>query len=226
MYFGLKANRFSLLRITAIVAGLMLVLVLRNFLIIPILPALFAWLLASKIKVKPTYTFAGVYVMFIVLFFTARYIHPRLNFPEEVVARQEAFLSLGGGSAVDVNKLEPSFTSFIQNAWQAFSISTIRPYPTDVKHLLSLAAAIEINFLLLILFLFLIWRVPAKPISPFLLFCIFLSFSVLMMIGYSVNILGAIVRYRSIVLSLLIIPIAARIEWSKVKRVVLGDINK
>jgi len=225
MYFGLKTNRFPVLRIIAICLGLLLVLVLRNFLIIPILPALFAWVLATKLKIKPTYTFAGIYVVFVILFFTARYIHPRLNFPEEVVARQEAFLSLGGGSAVDVNKLQPSFTSFMQNAWQAFSLSTIRPYPGDVKHLLSLAAAIEINFLLLIFLLFLIWRVPAKPISPFLLFCLFLSFSVLMMIGYSVNILGAIVRYRSIFLSLLVIPVVARIDWPRVKRMVLGEIN-
>ncbi|RYF85490.1 MAG: hypothetical protein EON98_06435 [Chitinophagaceae bacterium] len=225
MYFGLKVNRFSFLRVLSILLGLVLVLALRNFMIIPVLPALFAWVLASKLKFRPVLVFASVYVLFILVFFTAKFLHPRLNMPEEVVARQEAFLGLGGGSAVDVKKLEPTFPSFVANAPQAFALSTIRPYPSDVKHLLSLAAAIEINFLLLLFVAFLFWRTNGKPMSPFLAFCLFFSFSVLMMIGYSVNILGAIVRYRSIVLSLLIIPMVAKTDWSRIGRLIFGNIN-
>jgi len=200
-------------------------LALRNFMIIPVLPALFAWVLASKLKYRPVLVFAAVYVLFILVFFTAKFLHPRLNMPEEVVARQEAFLSLGGGSAVAVKKLEPTFPSFVANAPQAFALSTIRPYPSDVKHLLSLAAAIEINFLLLLFVAFLFWRTNGKPMSPFLAFCLFFSFFVLMMIGYSVNILGAIVRYRSIVLSLLVIPMVAKTDWSRIGRLIFGNIN-
>jgi hypothetical protein len=226
VYFGLKNNRFGILRILSIVFGLVLVLALRNFMIILILPALFAWILASKLKTNPLLAFAGVYAVFILLFFTTRFIHPRLNLPEEVVSRQEAFLGLGGGSAVEVNKLEPTFPSFIANAPQAISLSTIRPYPSDVRHLLSLAASVEINFLVLLFIIFLFWRKKETTSTPFLLFCIFFSFSVLMMIGYTVNILGAIVRYRSIVLSLLIIPIVAKTDWARINRLISGNIVK
>jgi hypothetical protein len=225
MYFGLKGGGFSVWRILAIFFALLLVLALRNFLIIPILPALLAWVLAHRLKRRPSVVFAVVYAVFIVFFFTAKFIHPRLNFPEEVVARQEAFLSLGGGSAVVVNKLEPTVQSFAANFFQAFSLSTIRPYPADVKHLLSLAASVEINLLLLLVFLFLWWHRPLTRLTPFLAFCIFFSFSVLLMIGYSVNILGAIVRYRSIVLSLLLVPVMANIDWSRVGRAFLGNMD-
>jgi hypothetical protein len=225
VYFGLKTGRFSVLRIASICLGLLLVTVLRNFLIIPTLPALFAWVLAAKLKKRPVLVFAIVYLVFILLFFNAKYIHPRLNFPEDVVQRQEAFLKLGGGSAVAVKKLEPTFSSFVLNAPQAFALSTIRPYPSDVRHLLSLAAATEINFLLLVFMLFVFWRKKNGPITPFLLFCIFFSFSVLMMIGFSVNVLGAIVRYRSVVLSLLVIPVVARIDWTRVEKFFLGNIE-
>lgn len=223
MYFGLKEERFSLWRIPAILLFLLVVMALRNFLIIPLLPALFAWVLAHKLNKRPSVVFAAVYAVFVLFFFTAKYIHPRLNFPEEVVARQEAFLSLGGGSAVDVNKLEPTVQSFAANLFQSFSLSTIRPYPSDVKHLLSLAAAVEINFLLLLVVVFLIWRRPLTRLTPFLAFCLFFSFSVLLMIGYSVNILGAIVRYRSIVLSLLLVPVMANIDWPRVGRIFIGN---
>ncbi len=225
IYFGLKEGRFSAQRIILITIGLLLVLALRNFLIIPVVPALFCWILSTKLKRKPLLIYSGVYLVFVILFFAAKFIHPRLNLPEEVVARQEAFLKLGGGSAVAVNKLEPTFASFFYNIPQALTLSTIRPYPADVKHLLSLAAATEINFLLLLFAVFLFWRKNVSANRPFILFCIFLSFSVLMMIGYTVDVLGAIVRYRSIVLSLLIIPVVATIDWDKVDNLFLGNIK-
>lgn len=226
VYFGLKEGHFSWRRLLAIVGGLLVVLVMRNFLIIPVLPALAAWILSSKLKQKPWVVFAAMYALFVLLFFTARFVHPRLNFPEGVVERQEAFLKLGGGSAVPVQKLEPTFASFVTCAPQAFALSIVRPYPTDVRHLLSLAASVEINFLLLLVVLFFIYRKNGVPLSPFLLFCLFLSFSVLMMIGYSVDVLGAIVRYRSTVLSFLIVPVVAMTDWNRVLKLFLGDMKK
>ena len=46
-----------------------------------------------------------------------------------------------------------------------------------------------------------------------------------MMIGYSVNILGAIVRYRSIVLPFLIVPMVAKIDWRKIGKLVFENIE-
>lgn len=223
IYFGLKANRLTLKQILFVAVGFVLVLALRNFLIIPLIPAIFAWIVASRRKQRPATVFVMVYTTFIVIFFTARLLHPRLDFPEEVVARQQAFLKLGGGSAVAVQKLKPGFLSFVLNTPQAFTLSTIRPYPSDVRHLLSLAAAMEINFLLLLFIAFLFFKRPSGPFTPFLLFCIFFSFSLLLMIGYTVNVLGAIVRYRSIVLSLLVVPMVAQTDWARVGRLFLGN---
>ncbi len=223
IYFGLKQARFTVGRIVVILLGLLVILALRNFLIIPLLPGLLAWVVSHRVRqAKPALVFAGLYLLFIVLFFTARYIHPGLDFPQEVAERQQAFLGLGGGSAVPVNKLTPNPGSFLMNAPQAFSLSTIRPYPSDVKHLLSLAAALEIGVLILMAVAFFIYRKRNGALTPFLLFCIFFAFSVLMMIGYTVNILGAIVRYRSIVLSLLVIPMAAQTDWQRVAKLLSG----
>ena len=226
VYVILKTGRLQFLHLFFIVTGLLMVITLRNFLIIPLLPALFAWVAASKLKAKPWLVFAGTYAVFILFFFTARYIHPRLNFPEEVAARQEAFLGLGGGSAVEVSRLQPSFSSFVRNTPASLALSTIRPYPADVNHLLSLAAATEINFLLLLALFCLIYRRSRFATSPFILFCLFLSFSVLLMIGYTVNILGAIVRYRSIVLPLLMVPVVAQANWKKIGQLFGGDITE
>jgi hypothetical protein len=111
------------------------------------------------------------------------------------------------------------------NAPQALSLSAFRPYFSDVRHLLSLAAAIEIALILLLFVVFLFCRTNHTTLSPLILFCIFFSVGVLFMIGYSVNNLGAIVRYRSIVLPLLLVPMAAKIDWGKITKVFSENIK-
>ena len=218
IYFGLKQKRFSWRSVLSILFSLIIILALRNYLLIVLLPALFAWVLANRISKKPVIIFSAVYVLGILFFFTARYINPKLDFPGSVVAKQREFLKLKGNSAVPVDEISPTVFSFISNIPQAFSLSTLRPYPSDVKHLLSLAAATEINLLILIFVLFIIFIRKGITPSPFILFCMFLSFSVLFTIGYTVNFLGAIVRYRRLVLPLLIVPLVANIDWKRIRK--------
>jgi hypothetical protein len=225
MYFGFKERRFPFYRIMLILLGLVMLLALRNFLIITTIPAMIAWILSHKLRFRPVFVFSAVYLLFIVFFFTARQVVPKLDFPAAVVTKQHEFLDLKGGTPVPVDSLAPQFHSFVTNAPQAFSLSVLRPYPSDVRHLLSLAAAIETGLLLLLFVVFLVLRNPGGRITPFILFCLFLSFSVLMMIGYTVNFLGAIVRYRSIVLPFLVVPVMARINWKRIGQYLSDNIT-
>jgi hypothetical protein len=227
LFFGFKEKRFPFYRIAFILLGFLLVLILRNFFILALIPAVIAWIVASKLQYKPIIVYSAVYLITALAFFTAKYIHPKLDLAEAVVIKQKEFLSLGGGSALAVNELKPTVGSFIINAPQSFIISTIRPFPSDVHHLLSLAAAVEINVLILFFIVFLFWRKNGTTLTPFLLFCLFFSFSLLMMIGYSVNVLGAIVRYRSFVFPFLIVPMMAKIDWSRINKLLFDNmVNK
>ena len=125
-------------------------------------------------------------------------------------------MNLAGGSSIPITQLKPDAISFLKNTPQAITLSTIRPYPSDVKHILSLAAAMEVCTLLLMFVLFLIWPKNGLQSKNLVYFCIFFSTSILLAIGFSVNNLGAIVRYRSIILPLLVIPMAASIDWSRI----------
>lgn len=215
-YFGFKERRFSFKRWLIIAGSLFMVIILRNFLILPLLPPLLAWVLCMKQNFRPILIYVTVFFLFLVVFFTAKYIHPALDFPTATAIKQKEFIKLGGGSAVPVNKLEPTPVSFLKNTPQALSLSAVRPYPTDVRHLLSMAAATEIFLILFFFVVFLFWRLPGKKLSPFILFCLFFSFGVLVMIGYTVNNLGAIVRYRSILFPILLAPMLAYIKWQKI----------
>lgn len=226
LYFGFKQQRFSFKRMVCIFLGFLIVLCFRNFYVIPLIPPILAWIFAEKLKLKPILVYSAIYLLFIVLFFAAKYVSPKLDFPNAVSKEQQAFIQLEGGSTIKVNPIEPTVTSFIKNMPQAAALTMLRPYPKDVRHLLSLAAAIEIYFLLLLFALFLFVRKNGVPVTPFLLFCIFFSISILLMIGYTVNNMGAIVRYRSVILPFLVVPMVAKINWHRIGELFLGDINK
>lgn len=219
-YFGFKEKHFTWMRLVVILLALMLLL-LRSFVLIVLLPALLAWYISYKSKHKPLYVFSMVYLTFICLFFTMQVIDPRVNLMEAVVVRQQEFMSLHGNSSVNVRPLEPTVLSFLLNAPQAISLAILRPYPSDVHHSFSLAACMETIFFLICFLLFIVYRRRDTQITPFLLYSLFLSVSTLFMIGYTVNILGAIVRYRSMVLPFLLVPIIAMIDWKRIKEHIL-----
>lgn len=225
IYFAFRQKKITAKKIISIFLGLILILILRNFLILIIIPALIAWFLAEKYPKRGLAVFATCYLFFLILFFTARYIHPNLDFPQAVVNKQQEFLKLSGGSAVPIKKLEPTIGSFLINTPQAFNLSIMRPYPSDVKHILSLAAAAEINVLLLLFLVFLVWRTNGIRSQTFIYFCLFLSFSLLLTIGYTVNFLGAIVRYRSIIIPFLIVPMVCLIDWQRVGQLLFSNIK-
>lgn len=225
-YFGMKEKKWGWKRILAILAGLFVLLVFRNFLLFIIIPAIIAWFCATRWPRYSLSIFSGIYLLFGVLFFTARYISPALDFPQAVVNKQQEFIELkGGNSSIPIRQLEPNAISFLKNTPQAINLSTIRPYPSDVRHILSLAAAIEINVLLLLFLLFIIWHKKGNPSRNVIYFCLFFSFSVLLAIGFSVNNLGAIVRYRSIIMPLLIVPMAASLDWNRLNKILFSNIK-
>ena len=216
IYFSTKEKKFNIKKILLLLIGLLLLLVLRNFILVILVPAILAWIMANRWPRYALPLFASIYILFGILFFTARYLYPPFDFPQAVVDKQQAFIQLkGSNSSIPIRELEPNAVSFLKNTPQAINLSTIRPYPSDVKHILSLAAAIEIDALLLMFLLFLVLHKNGLRSRNLIYFCVFFSFSVLLAIGFSVNNLGAIVRYRSVIMPLLVIPMVAALDWSR-----------
>jgi hypothetical protein len=227
LYFGYKEKKISLTRWLGILTGLMILLLLRNFVFVLILPAIMSWVLANKWPKYGLTCFSAVYLFCIIAFFSLRYINPTLNLPQAVVSKQQAFLNNVGKSSVPIRQLEPTVASFILNTPQAATLAAVRPYPSDVHHLLALAAAIETDLILLLFLLFMFFRKRELVTSKNLLyFCIFFSVFLLLAIGFSVNNLGAIVRYRSIVIPLVVTLIAAQTDWKTITDFFAGKNKK
>lgn len=224
-YFGLKEKRFGLKRWIPFILSFLIILSLRNYLLVILIPALLAWGLSHRYPSKTALVFITSYLVGFMLFFSIRFLFPALDFPQAVVNRQAAFKKLSGNSGIETRELKPTITGFVVNFPQAITATTLRPHPGDVKHILSLAASAETAFFLLLFLLFLFMRANGVQSKQFIWFCLFFSFTHLLTIGYTVNFLGAIVRYRSVILPFLIIPIVAMIDWNRIYNLLFNNIK-
>jgi hypothetical protein len=91
LYFGWKEKKYSVKRWLGILSGLVILFVFRNFLMMLVVPAIFAWFIAARMPRYALATFLSVYLLFGVAFFTMRYIDRRLDFPQIVVNKQQSF---------------------------------------------------------------------------------------------------------------------------------------
>lgn len=216
-YFSFKYASWSFKRGLSLGIGLLLILIFRNHLLIALLPALLIWkILNGRTHRLGTYTLL-LYGLFTVLFFASPYLSPKINLPQAVTTKQQEFLQLKGRSSLAVDSLVPTPLGFLKNLPQAIDLSLTRPHPGDVRHVLSMAAAIEVVGWALILLLWILYRDrstpwPKQPVDYFLLGY---SLSVMLLIGFSINNLGAIARYRSIAIIPLFVPLLAQIQWRK-----------
>lgn len=217
--FYLIKEGFSLKKIIWVLTGLTIIFFLRNFVLITLLPAITSWIVAEKNKKFILQTFVVVYLFFIVLFFNLGSLHPSLNLPKYVSERQIAFVQIAkdSKSAININPLFPGFRSFLNNSPQALNHTLMRPYLTEKFTLLYIPAAIEIFVYQLLFLIFLLFRSKHKKPDAFIYFGIFFSLSMFLMIGYTIPIIGAIVRYRSIYFPFLIIPIVCYTNWGRVR---------
>lgn len=219
MFYILRKEPVSFKRILYIFLGLSFIFLLRNFVFITLIPALMAWVIAEKKQKSILLTFTTVYIFFTLIFFSLKFIHPKLDLPQYVSERQTAFIQIGklGASTVPIKPLYPDVGSFLKNAPQALNHSLMRPYLFENLTLLYIPPAIEIVLYEILLVTFLFFRVKNSHADAFVYFGLFFSLSMFLIIGYTIPILGAIVRYRSIYQPFIICPLACLIDLKEIQ---------
>jgi hypothetical protein len=214
-YAGLK-NKKNIIKYGSIVLICILIIFsIRNYIALAVAPFLLSWWIAEKWFQKKWIPFLGMCVLGCGLFFGSKYIVPVIDAPAAVILRKQEFTRLGGQSILPQRNLEPSFISFLKNAPQALNHSLVRPYITEIYSPFYFLCAIEILLIWIMVF---IWYFRYRENMfgrPVIITMFMFSFVILLLIGYIVPQLGAIVRYRSIFIPFIIAPIVATIRWRK-----------
>ena len=217
IYFYFKNKEMK--RIVYISLSLILILFTRSFVIIVLIPALIALFVSMARRKKTLATFLSIYTFFTILFFVSPFISPKINLPEFVSKRQSAFIELSGlaRSSLPTNALQPNFTGFLKNAPGALDHVFFHPYLAESTNWFYLPFALEIVVYEVLFIFFLFSRKKETPVPPLVYFSLFFSLTMLLIIGYTIPIIGAFVRYRSIYFPFLLLPIFVYTDWEKLK---------
>ncbi len=228
VYQSLSKNKIDFKRGFLILVCLLFLLLIRSYIFLALMPAIFAWVVSVKFKWPPRWTFTSVYILAGLLFFNINSIISAVNPLEIIINKQAEYLNLPVASTqIDISPLQPNFKSFVSNLPQALNHSLLRPYlwELQVKSVLPLSLELFIYQLLFVLLLFFGKKDFDSNNKAFLFFAICFTLTGFLLIGYIVPNLGSLVRYRSLYLPLIITPLLCYLDWSKLKGLV-GIIKK
>jgi hypothetical protein len=223
VYQSLQQNRVNKKYLLLIIASLILLLLIRHFIFIALVPALMAWIISVKFKQAPVKVFAIVYVVTGLLLFNIDSLINQVKPLEIITRKQYDYIQLPvSETAINLTTLAPNFKSFASNAPQALNHVLFRPYLWELptKSLLPLNIELLVYQLLFLAFLFFKRKETGLPNASFIWFAIVFTLTILLLTGYIVPNLGSIVRYRSIYLPLIITPLLCSIDWDKAKKAV------
>jgi hypothetical protein len=197
---------------------LALLLLLRPYILFALIPALFGWFVCTYKKWKPTRVFAMIYLVMLVLFFGASVLSRKTNLPAAISNVQHDFLQLGGNTIAVTDSLQPSTIGFLQYAPHAMDMAFLRPRPGE-GGITYLPSMFENIGLLILFLLFLFYRQREENQRPLLYFMAGYALTLLLLIGFSVPVTGAVIRYKVLAIPFLVLFFALQIEWKKVLKV-------
>ncbi len=214
----LSRQRFpGLSHILVIILAVITIFMFRNYVLVAMLPAMFAVFLCQILPVKRRVVLPISYGIYLLLFFLSGSVSPALNLPEAVIKRKADFALLQkGNTTIPMNDLHPNAGSFLSNIPQAINHTLMRPYLWESSQPGVLMVAMELLLYQILFLLFLFYRYKKRgPIHNFNVLGILFFLSMMLIIGYTIPNVGAIVRYRSIFWILVLCPIACNINWEK-----------
>ncbi len=195
---------FSIAGAAIIFLSFISIFILRNNLLLGLLPAWLFWMISEYFRSYARTIFILGSIIFVTLFFSAGYIHPRLNLPMYVSGRQKEFMLLGGNTLVATETIEPGVTGFIKHLPTAVNMGFLRPHIGE-GGLFYIPFTVEILALLSCFILLMVYRKSLLPSQPFLYFSLFFAVVTCLMIGYTITNTGATIRYRSLALPFLLL---------------------
>ncbi len=201
--------------ILLLLLGFSVIFLFRNYLLLALLPAIITAWLCRVLSFKKRWIIGLSYLGYGISFFCCRYIFSSLDFPAILIRRKEDFMLVKEATTnISMNELAPTFQSFVASLPQALNHTLMRPYMWEFSNPAVILTAMELFFYQLIFVAFLVFGIKKKlSIHVFNVYGLCLFINVMLIIGYTIPNLGAIVRYRSIFWIFLLAPLVCSINW-------------
>jgi len=218
IFFGLQKG-FTAKKICFLLLSFIMILLIRNFIAVILLPCALAWFVSKKYSIQPLKVFG---LLFLVGIAITVYTHSYFKKADPlmiVIDKQQAFFALGNANTTyQLDSLQPTAKSFITLAPTALRHSFLSPLPGEFNNVFTNLLSVEIIAYWLLFLLMLIF--PVKKIlqqNEVIVFGIVFTCLIFLFTGYITNNAGALVRYRSIYFPFLMVPLLCNINWAKIK---------
>lgn len=184
----------------------------KFYIFVAILPGLIILCLPNKLNnISILVIFASILTASVIIFFQSKNIFG-LDFVQSIVNKQNDFINLityieyDAGSNIELERLEPTFSSFAQGLIPAYINTLFRPYITEANSLTKLVAFIE-NFAFFTCFVFMCldFKMPSRRQFKFIIFTVSFLIILYALIGLTTPNLGAIERYKMPVLPFILL---------------------
>ncbi len=183
--------------------ALFVLLFLKPYVLIAMLPAVTALFLGRILKIKTYLRYGAILVVGYALAVNADVFYKPGDFLYILQKKQTDFYNVAAmneaGSAIQITEVDQSAGGFLLDVPERLITAYLRPFPWEFSGLFYLPPIAESVVLLFLLVLVLFkWRSKGRLLLENELFCFALSFVIVLgvIIGSAVPVLGAVVRYR------------------------------
>ena len=207
--------------------GIITIFLFRNYILVALLPAMLIAILCKAYPYKKKIIFIASYSVYSLFFFLTGFLNGFLNLPAGVVKRKADFALLGEGNTnIAMNNLYPTVKSFLINLPQAINHTLFRPYLWEFANPGVILTAIELLFYQMIVLAFVFFRNKKTSVTnSFNLFGYAFFINMMLIIGYTIPNVGAIVRYRGLFWIFILCPLICNTDWSKLNFLKARQIN-
>lgn len=221
--YGMVAtsNIASWKNIVCFIIGIIILLGIKLYVLVALLPAVTSFFLVEKGTIRPWLTYCSICILGIVLLGFLDFGTHTIPFFESFAGKRNDFINTAivnnAGSYLPIGKITATPWNFIKETPVAIWNGLALPYLWAVKNPLQILPAFE-SLLLFVLMLLttLFFKKPSTQIRNFIWFCCIFSLVLIWEIGISTPVVGGIVRYKIPIFPFLYTTFAMLIDWDKI----------
>ena len=214
-------KKFRLKVALILLLSLGIMLVLKFYVLMALMPVVVAWLLNKKQIKNVAFAYATSILSISLVAFIIGYLIPEYNVISILVTKQNDFVNMANvmkvNSAFEMAPLTPDLFAIVKAIPEGLFNCFTKPWPTEIKNPLFVASFLENLLILVFIGGAIAWyKKPNKYSLKFILFCFAFTMFLFAIIGITTPITGALVRYKVPALPFLVIGILTFIDPKKI----------